>query len=210
MSRRERVQSLRHRADQSGMLARGGERAADVPAHAHAPPDMDQAIVTGLSIASNHALVSLIQESIQSIALVALRKTNARVGQRRLGPGVGRARRGRDRRGHRPAALRSGSARASRLPRAAARTGGYWLTMTGTAGAIIGGLQEAVGTFKRETPNTVPVVVPAAGVLAAVLELPAPAGRRASTPTSRPTAPRSRPLKALGARCRASPSPSRR
>ncbi len=42
--------------------------------------------------------------------------------------------------------------------------------MTGSAGAIIGGLQEAVGTFTRETPNTIPVVVPAAGVLAAVLE----------------------------------------
>ncbi len=42
--------------------------------------------------------------------------------------------------------------------------------MTGSAGAIIGGLQEAVGTFKRETPNTIPVVVPAAGLLAAALE----------------------------------------
>ena len=42
--------------------------------------------------------------------------------------------------------------------------------MTGSVGAIIGGLQEAVGTFKRETPNTIPVVVPAAGVLAAALE----------------------------------------
>ena len=41
-------------------------------------PTMDQAIVTGLSIASNHAWVSLIQESIQSVALVALRKTGAR------------------------------------------------------------------------------------------------------------------------------------
>jgi hypothetical protein len=30
----------------------------DVPAHAHARPLADQAIVTGLSVASNHALVA--------------------------------------------------------------------------------------------------------------------------------------------------------
>ena len=93
MSRRERVQSLRHRADQSGMLL----AAANVPLTFQRTlmprPTMDQAIVTGLSIASNHALVSLIQESIQSAALVALRKTNVALGQRRVGPRVGRARR---------------------------------------------------------------------------------------------------------------------
>ena len=41
-------------------------------------PTFDQAIVTGLSIAANHALVSLVQETVQSTALVALRKTNQR------------------------------------------------------------------------------------------------------------------------------------
>jgi uncharacterized membrane protein len=132
-------------------------------------PTTDQAIVTGLSIASNHAWVSLIQESIQSVALVALRKTGARSDN----VAWGRASVALD-----AVAIAAGIGlqRAFKqeprepLPRAAARTGGYWLTTTGAAGAIIGGLQEAVGTFKRETPNTVPVVVPAAGVLVAALE----------------------------------------
>ncbi|MGZ6996127.1 MAG: hypothetical protein ACXVIM_13020, partial [Acidimicrobiia bacterium] len=170
MSRRQRVQTLRYRADQSGMLL----AAANVPLTFQRTlmprPTVDQAIVTGLSIATNHAFVSLIQESIQSTALVALRRTNLRsdnvawgrmsvaLDAVAIGAGIGLQRRFRQR--HR-----------ERLPRAAARTGGYWLTMTGSTGAIIGGLQEAVGTFKKETPNTVPVVVPAAGVLAALLEL---------------------------------------
>ena len=170
MPRRERVQSLRHRADQAGMLV----AAANVPLTFQRTlmprPTMDQAIVTGLSIASNHMMVSLIQESVQSVALVALRKTNWRVGQHRVGTNGDCARRGRDRRGHRLAAMVPATPR-ERLPRAAMRTSGYWLTMSGTAGAIIGGLQEAVGTFDRDTPNTVPVVVPAASVLTTVLEL---------------------------------------
>ncbi len=170
MSRRHRVQSLRFRADQSGMLL----AAANVPLTFQRTlmprPTMDQAIVTGLSIASNHAWVSLIQESIQSTALVALRKTGARSdtvtwGRASValdavaiaaGIGLQRAFKQRPR---------------ERLPRAVARTGGYWLTSTGAAGAIIGGLQEAVGTFTNSRANTVPVVVPAAGVLAAALEL---------------------------------------
>jgi uncharacterized membrane protein len=170
MSRRERVQSLRHRADQSGMLL----AAANVPLTFQRTlmprPTVDQAIVTGLSIATNHALVALVQETIQSTALVALRRTNQRsdnVAWGRMsvaldlvaiGAGIGLQRAFKQR-------------RRERLPRAAMRTSGYWLTMTGTAGAVIGGLQEAVGTFTRETPNTVPVVVPAAGALAAALEL---------------------------------------
>ncbi|HEY3725218.1 MAG TPA: alpha/beta-hydrolase family protein [Acidimicrobiia bacterium] len=132
-------------------------------------PTTDQAIVTGLSIAANHALVSLVQETIQSTALVALRRTNQRADNVAwgrasvaldlvaVGAGLGLQR-----------AFRQRSR--ERLPRAAARTSGYWLTTAGTAGAVIGGLQEAVGTFTRETANTVPVVVPAAGTLAAILE----------------------------------------
>ena len=170
MPRRRRVQSLRYRADQSGMLL----AAANVPLTFQRTlmprPTMDQAIVTGLSIASNHALVSLVQETIQSTALVALRRTNQRsdnvawgrmsigLDAVAIGAGIGLQRVFRQR-------------PREALPRSAARTAGYWLTTTGSAGAIIGGLQEAVGTFRRETPNTVPVVVPAAGLLTAVLEL---------------------------------------
>ena len=116
MPRRDWVQTLRFRADQSGMLL----AAANVPLTFQRTlmprPTTDQAIVTGLSIASNHAFVSLVQESIQSVALVALRKTNRRVGHRRLGPHVGRARPRRRRCRHRPAARVPAAASGSRSP----------------------------------------------------------------------------------------------
>jgi uncharacterized membrane protein len=164
------VQTLRHRADQAGMLL----AAANVPLTFQRTlmprPTADQAIVTGLSIASNHALVALLQESVQATALVALRRTHRRadttswsraslaldVAAFGTGLAVQRLVRQRGR---------------EKLPRAAVRTSGYWLSMTGATGAIIGGLQEAVGTFRSARPNTVPVVVPAAGFLAAALEL---------------------------------------
>src|SRR6476659_5384261 len=167
---RRYVQSLRHRADQSWMLL----AAANVPLTFQRTlmprPTVDQAIVTGLSIASNHALVALLQESIQATALVALRRSNARadnVSWSRaslaldavaIGTGI---------------ALQRGFRQRRREPlsRAAVRTSGFWLTMTGTVGAMIGGLQEAVGTFRGARPNTVPVVVPASGILAALLQL---------------------------------------
>ncbi len=196
MSRRERVQSLRHRADQAGMLV----AAANVPLTFQRTlmprPTMDQAIVTGLSIATNHTLVSLIQESVQSVALVALRKTNSRadtvawgrmsvaLDAVAIGAGIGLQRLFRQQ-------------PREKLPVAAMRTGGFWLTMSGTSGAIIGGLQEGIGTFKRDTPNTVPVVVPAAGVLAAALEL---RRRRAARHDAElpPDGAAVEPLKALG------------
>ncbi len=206
MSRRQRVQSLRHRADQSGMLL----AAANVPLTFQRTlmprPTVDQAIVTGLSIATNHTLVSLVQESIQSSGAGGAPADEPALRQRRLGS--------RDRRARRVGDLRAGIGlqrafkqrrRREAAVRAAARTGGFWLTTTGTAGAVIGGLQEAVGTFTRETPNTIPVVVPAAGVLAAVLEL---RRRRTRATRRRPAARRAgavAPLKALGPRRRAWP-----
>src|SRR6478672_10192049 len=150
---RRYIQTLRHRADQSGMLL----AAANVPLTFQRTlmprPTMDQAIVTGLSIASNHAFVTLLQETIQSTALVTLRRTNRRsdtvawsrasiaLDVAAIGAGVAfqRAFRQRPR---------------ERLPRAAVRTGGFWLTTAGSAGVIIGGLQEAVGTFRGRKPNT--------------------------------------------------------
>ncbi len=169
MSRRY-VQSLRHRADQSGMLL----AAANVPLTFQRTlmprPTVDQAIVTGLSIASNHALVALVQETIQATALLTLRRTSIRsdnvawsraslaLDAAAIGTGI---------------ALQRGFRQRNREPlaRAAFRTGGFWLTVTGSAGGIIGGLQEAVGTFRGRASNTVPVVVPAAGVMAALLQL---------------------------------------
>jgi uncharacterized membrane protein len=105
---------------------------------------MDQALVTGLSAAANHALISLVQESIQAAALVVS-------GQGRHAPAD-------DRRWSRAtiatdlAAIGVGIAvqRALRqqhhepLPRAGARTGGFWLSIAGTTGGIAGILHELV------------------------------------------------------------------
>ena len=116
MPRRDRVQTLRFRADQTGMLL----AAANVPLTFQRTlmprPTMDQAIVTGLSIASNHAFVTFIQESIQSVALVALRKTNQRsdnVAWGRMSVALDAAR---DRRRDRAAAGVPPAADASRFP----------------------------------------------------------------------------------------------
>ncbi len=134
---------------------------------------MDQAIVTGLSIAANHALVSLVQESIQSGALVVLgggkRKaktfddrtwSQVSIGLDLAAVGIGIAiQRGMRQRHREP------------LPRAAARTGGFVLSITGGAGAVIGVLQEAFVFSRGKSRGTVPMVVPAASVLAVAGEI---------------------------------------
>ena len=131
---------------------------------------VDQALVTGLSIASNHALVALVQESIQAGALLVGRQARGRpepvVWSRitlaadiaAIGAGI--------------ALQRKYSAQEREpLARAGARTAGFWLSAAGTAGALIGGLQEAVGTFRGRSSRAMPVVLPAAGALAVAGEI---------------------------------------
>ena len=64
--------SLARRADQAGILVAGMNVPLTFQRTLMPRPTMDQAIVTGLSIAANHALVSLVQETIQSGALLVL------------------------------------------------------------------------------------------------------------------------------------------
>ena len=96
---------------------------------------IDQALVTGLTVATNRALVSLVQESIQAGALLSIggsRRANANpalwskvtlgLDVAAIGAGI---------------AVQRKLAREPRepLPRASARTAGYWLTLAGTAGS---------------------------------------------------------------------------
>jgi uncharacterized membrane protein len=83
-----------------------------------------------------------------------------------------------------------------RLPRAAARTSGYWLSVSGTAGAVIGGLQEARGVFRGHSIR-VPVVVPAATALAALGEYRRRQDAR-NDPAVTPDDAKVEPLQALG------------
>jgi uncharacterized membrane protein len=158
--------SLTRRADQAGSLAAIGFVPLTFQRTLMPRSTMDQAIVTGLTLAANRALVSLVQESIQAGALMTLGKNGgggdtAKWGRRTLvfdvaalAAGIG---------------IQRAIARREREPiaRASVRTGGYWLALTGTAGAIISGLQEVRGRRRPGEYSGIAVVVPAAGVLAA-------------------------------------------
>ena len=132
---------------------------------------VDQALVTGLTLAANRALVSLVQESIQAGALLTLG-----AGKRReLDPATwSRVTLGLD---LAAVAVGIGTQRAfarrqrEPLARASVRTSGYWLTLTGTVGALIGGLQEASAARRPRPRARFAMVVPAAGALATFGEL---------------------------------------
>jgi uncharacterized membrane protein len=196
MSRRRFSQSLGHRADQAGILVAGANVPLTFQRTLMPRPTSDQAIVTGLSIAANHALVSLLQESIQAAALLALRRRRRPVDDKTwsratlvadlaaVGAGLALQRRFRQR------------AREP-LPRAAVRTGGFWLSLTGAAATLIGALQEVAVRRSRPGSRQIPAVIPAAAALAVALDI----GRRraerldADLPPSEATA---SPAKALG------------
>ena len=100
--------------------------------------------MTGLSAAANHALISLVQESIQSVALIASGQGRRVAHDDRLwsrasiatdlaaiGAGIA-VQRAFAQKEHEP------------LPRAGIRTGGFWLSVAGTAGGLVGVLHELV------------------------------------------------------------------
>ena len=129
----------------------GGERPADVPAHAdaaahhrpgdrHRPLDRDEPRVglarPGVDPVDRAGRASGARPSSDNVAWgrMSVALDVVAIGAR-----------------HRAAARRSASATANRCRAPRAHDGGYWLTMTGTAGAIIGGLQEAVGSFRARS-----------------------------------------------------------
>jgi uncharacterized membrane protein len=164
------LRSLGARADQAGMLA----AAVNVPLTFQRTlmprTTMDQALVTGLSIATNHALASLVQETVQATGLSILRGTgrasdDAAWGRITLaldaaaiGAGI---------------LLQRGFRQQARepLPRAAARTGGWVLAASGFSGAVVGGVQESIAALGGRRVASIPAVVPAAGVLATAGEV---------------------------------------
>jgi uncharacterized membrane protein len=161
------VHSLARRADQSASLAALGFLPLTFQRTLMPRATVDQALVTGLTLATNRAVVSLLQESIQVGAVLALggsqraesnpeRWSRATLALDLVGIAAGIAI-------QRALAQRRGE----HLPRASMRTSGYWLTLAGTSGTIIGALQEirARRTLGPKSPYT--VIVPAAGALAA-------------------------------------------
>ena len=67
---RPRNRSLHGRANQAGILFAAANAPLTFERTLMPRGTMDQALVTGLSAAANHALISLVQESIQAAALV--------------------------------------------------------------------------------------------------------------------------------------------
>jgi len=59
--------SLGYRAEQTGLLVAAGNAPVTFQRTLMPRTTSDQALITGLSFAANHALVSLIQESLQSV-----------------------------------------------------------------------------------------------------------------------------------------------
>ena len=142
--------NLGARADQAGLLVSAVNLPVTFQRTLMPRPLADQAIVTGLSVATNHALVALLQEAIQAAAFVVARPGSERARRRALEPARVGARRCRDRRRHRgTAGVLAAPSRATR--RAAIRTGGFWLSVTGAAGAVVGGAPGSDGCERGPT-----------------------------------------------------------
>jgi uncharacterized membrane protein len=139
-----RSRSLHGRANQAGILFAAVNAPVTFERTLMPRGTMDQALVTGLAAAANHALIGLVQESIQSVALVA--------------SGQGRSV-ARDDRGWSRASIATdlaaigagiavqrafGQKHREPLTRAGIRTGGFWLSVAGTAGGLVGVLHELV------------------------------------------------------------------
>src|SRR4051794_38110544 len=120
-----RTRTLNGRANQAGILFAAANAPVTFERTLMPRATMDQALVTGLSAAANHALIGLVQESIRAAALVlwgrgrpapadARRGGGATIATDLAAIGVGIAvQRALSREPHEP------------LPRAGARTGGF-------------------------------------------------------------------------------------
>lgn len=128
---------------------------------------MDQALVTGLSASANHALVTLVQETVQSAALLLAGQAGRRTVDERqwsratIAADVGAIAAG--------IALQRALRPRKREPllRAGGRAGGFWLAASGAAGAAVGALQEYLERVGSRRSRTFAVVGTASAALAA-------------------------------------------
>lgn len=183
MARRMRQASfLDRRADQAGLLVAATSVPQSFQRTLMPRTTIDQALVTGLSFAANHAVVQVVQESVQAAVLVALRRrrSNPTTAQWSRASILADA-----------AVFAAGIAMQRRfkqvpreeLPRAGARTAGYWLSLAAGAGAVIGTAQEVVGVFSGKRQRF-PVIVPVAAVLGVASEAARRYRERNTTPSA--------------------------
>jgi uncharacterized membrane protein len=166
------LRSLGRRPDQVGMLLAGANVPLTFQRTLMPRKTMDQAIVTGLSIATNQSLVTLVQESIEATAALLVRRTDGAGGHdddERVtragfaldavamagGIALQRAFRQRDR---------------EPLARAALRSGGFLLSVTGMGGVFVGTMQELSSQLGNRRRASVLAVLPAVAAMAGGVE----------------------------------------
>ena len=115
----------------------------------------DQAIITGLAFSLNTAAAELVQETVQALAWIAGGRTDPAKGNR-VALGIEAAAMAG---GLAVQALVAPSSREP-LPRAGARTAGYWVAQSGAAGAVSIGIAELL---QGTRPKWFPAAVTAAG-----------------------------------------------
>ena len=130
--------------------------------------DTDQGAITGLSVAADYGIAVLIQEQIESLASFLAgsaedderrwRRVSILLDLAAIGGGL---------------AMQKAFAEKAdeRLPRAGARTAGYWIAKSATAGAVVGVLQGLLSSRSQDgAKHSLKVVIPAAAALAGVRE----------------------------------------
>ena len=173
---RAALRTLAGRVEQAPMLIAAAKVPVSFQRTLMPRSTLDQGLVTGLSMTLDYTLGALVQDGIEVVALRLLgrppldqpddllwRRVTLGLDLTAMGIGVVAQ-----------VALRQRPG--ERLGRATARTTGYWLTTTGLAGAVVTVLQEALRTIDRSGSHdqgyrSLPIALPAAGVLAGLYEL---------------------------------------
>jgi len=171
MARRGRVStSLQNRADQAGIVVATANLPLTFQQTLMPRSTVDQGLITGLSFATNHATVTLIQDTVQAATLALLGEGG--------GDSIDEERWSRLTIAADAGAFAAGLALQrlleidpdERLPRAGARTAAWWLSVTGASGALVGLAQELLGRVGGSKRTIIPAFVPVAGALAGLGE----------------------------------------
>jgi uncharacterized membrane protein len=168
MSRRSPSFTTR-RAAHAGLLVAGTNVPLTLQRTLMPRGTLDQALVTGLSISTNHVLVTALQDTINASVLRWLRGRGQAVTPRAFTPAAIVADMAAAAAG---LAVQRGFAQRADEPllRAALRSTGYWATVTGVAGMIVNAVEERAGGEDRAAGRALAAAAVATGALASVGE----------------------------------------
>src|SRR4051812_20959337 len=164
-----RISSLRHssmfgRAEQAALLSAGTAAPLAYQRTLMPRSTSDQALVSGLAMATNYGIVAATQDAIQAVTLAILRGTGRAPVDLPAWSGTTLAADA----GALVAGLATqrmfGQRHGEPLPRAAIRTTGYWIARSATAGLIVGAVQHATSRRTGGEGSKL-AVVPAVAVM---------------------------------------------